>query len=68
MFNELVSFKLSTVGNEEEDIKAVYFKYNSKETEPMIQTSKAVILTDDLAKGIQQISDYFKIWKGETEK
>jgi hypothetical protein len=65
---QIVRGYISTVGNEEEDIKAVYFKYNSKETEPMIQTSKAVILTDDLAKGIQQISDYFKIWKGETEK
>jgi len=65
---QIVKGYVSTVGNEEEDIKAVYFKYNSKETEPMIQTSKAVILTDDLAKSIQQISDYFKIWKGETEK
>jgi cobalt-zinc-cadmium resistance protein CzcA len=56
---QIVKGYVSTVGNE----KALYFKYSSKETEPMIQTSKAVVLTDDLAKGIQQISDYFKIWK-----
>ena len=61
---QIVKGYISTVGNE----KALYFKYSSKETEPIIQTSKATILTDDLAKGIQQISDYFKIWKGETEK
>jgi len=61
---QIVKGYVSTVGNE----KALYFKYSSKETEPMIQTSKAVVLTDDLAKGIQQISDYFKIWKSETEK
>ena len=61
---QIVKGFVSSVGNE----KAIYFKYSSRETEPLIQTSKAVILTDDLAKGIQQISDYFKIWKSETEK
>lgn len=61
---QIVKGYISAVGNE----KALHFKYSSKETEPIIQTSKATVLTDDLAKGIQQISDYFKIWKGETEK
>lgn len=50
------------------DEKGLYFQFSSKESNPMIQTKKAVILDDDLAKSIQQIAAYFDTWKQNTEK
>jgi hypothetical protein len=51
-----------------DDEKGLYFQFSTKETNPMIQTRKAVILDDNLVKSIQQIAAYFSTWKQNTEK
>lgn len=51
-----------------DDNKAVYFQFSSDESKPKIQTSKAVVLDDDLLKSLEQISAYFDTWKSNTEK
>jgi hypothetical protein len=51
-----------------DDEKGLYFQFSTKETNPMIQTRKAVILDDNLVKSIQQIAAYFGTWKQNTEK
>ena len=50
------------------DEKGLYFQFSSKESNPVIQTRKAIVLDDDLAKSIQQIAAYFDTWKQNTEK
>ncbi len=47
--------------------KALYFQFDSKESKPKIQTSKAITLDDDLLKSIEQISAYFTTWKDKPE-
>jgi len=51
-----------------DDEKGLHFQFSSKENSPMIQTNKAVVLDDDLAKSIQQIATYFDTWKTSVEK
>jgi hypothetical protein len=51
-----------------DDEKGLYFQFSTKESNPMIQTRKAVILDDNLVKSIQQIAAYFGTWKQNTEK
>jgi hypothetical protein len=51
-----------------DDEKGLYFQFSTKESNPMIQTRKAVILDDNLVKSIQQIAAYFSTWKQNTEK
>lgn len=50
------------------DEKGLYFKFSTKENNPIIQTKKAISLDDDVLKSIQQIGSYFDTWKQNTEK
>lgn len=61
---QVVKGYVSATGNE----KALYFKFSSKDSNPIIQTSKATILDDDLLKSIEQIGAYFETWKSSIEK
>jgi len=61
---QVVKGYVSTAGEE----KGLYFKFSTKENSPMIQTKKAVVLDDNLAKSIEQISTYFDTWKTNAEK
>lgn len=61
---QVVKGVISNVDND----KAVYFQFSSGESKPKIQTSKAVVLDDDLLKSLEQISAYFDTWKEKTEK
>lgn len=61
---QVVKGYVSTSDNE----KGLHFQFSSKENSPIIQTNKAVILDDDLAKSIQQIAAYFDTWKTSVEK
>lgn len=51
-----------------DDDKGLYFKFSSKENNPIIQTKKAITLDDDLIKSIEQIATYFDSWKSTVEK
>jgi hypothetical protein len=51
-----------------DDEKGLYFKFSSKEPNPVIQTKKAITLDDDLLKSIEQIATYFDTWKTNVEK
>ena len=51
-----------------DDEKGLYFKFSSKQANPIIQTKKAISLDDDALKSIQQIGSYFDTWKQNTEK
>ena len=48
--------------------KGLYFKFSSKQNNPIIQTKKAITLDDDLMKSIEQIATYFETWKSTVEK
>jgi hypothetical protein len=48
--------------------KGLYFKFSSKQNNPVIQTKKAITLDDDLMKSIEQIASYFESWKSTVEK
>jgi hypothetical protein len=48
--------------------KGLYFKFSSKNTDPIIQTKKAIVLNDDLMKSLEQIASYFDNWKTNVEK
>lgn len=50
------------------DEKGLYFKFSTKDNNPMIQTKKAIVLDDDVLKSIEQIASYFDTWKSNTEK
>ena len=50
------------------DEKGLYFKFSTKDNNPMIQTKKAIILDDDVLKSIEQIASYFDTWKSNSEK
>jgi hypothetical protein len=51
-----------------DDSKGLYFKFSTKENNPIIQSKKAIVLDDDLMKSLEQISTYFDTWKSNTEK
>ena len=61
---QVVKGYISTSGEE----KGLYFKFSTKDNNPLIQTKNAILLDDDLIKSIEQIATYFDTWKSNTEK
>ena len=51
-----------------DDEKGLYFQFSSKDTNPIVQTKKAISLDEDLLKSLQQIASYYDTWKSNVEK